>query len=115
MAPALRRPAFAKSAMLSSCQSEPCSVSSNGRSSLRTKQLAKSIGIDKGIVHALSVPVHWGFRFLVAPPRSGELLICAKHLFVAAMMVWGLRWPCGRAVVEVTRRPGDEIRFQSPA
>ena len=27
-----------------------------------------------------------GFRFLVALARCGDLLLCAKHLFVAAMM-----------------------------
>ena len=38
--------------------------------------------------------VHWRFRFLVALPPAQDLLLCAKHLFVAAMVVaivpgWG--------------------------
>src|SRR6516225_7433797 len=31
--------------------------------------------------------VHWRFRFLVALPPASDLLLCAKHLFVAAMVV----------------------------
>ena len=30
--------------------------------------------------------VHWRFRFLVALPPASDLLLCAKHLFVAAMV-----------------------------
>src|ERR1700745_2356527 len=30
--------------------------------------------------------VHWRFRFLVALPLTRDLLLCAKHLFVAAMI-----------------------------
>jgi len=29
---------------------------------------------------------HWRFRFLVALPLVRDLLLCAKHLFVAARM-----------------------------
>jgi hypothetical protein len=32
--------------------------------------------------------VHWRFRFLVALPPLRDLLVCAKHLFVAARTVW---------------------------
>jgi hypothetical protein len=31
--------------------------------------------------------VHWRFRFLVALPPAQDLLLSAKHLFVAAMVV----------------------------
>ena len=31
--------------------------------------------------------VHWRFRFLVALLPASDLLLCAKHLFVAAMVV----------------------------
>jgi hypothetical protein len=34
---------------------------------------------------ALAQPVHWRFRFLVALPTSGDLFICAKDLFIAAI------------------------------
>jgi hypothetical protein len=30
--------------------------------------------------------VHWRFRFLVALPPAPDLLLCAKDLFVAAMV-----------------------------
>jgi hypothetical protein len=30
--------------------------------------------------------VHWWFRFLVALPPERDLLLCAKDLFVAAMI-----------------------------
>jgi hypothetical protein len=33
---------------------------------------------------ALRIPVHWRVRFLVALSPSGDLFLCAKHLFVAA-------------------------------
>jgi AraC-like DNA-binding protein len=39
---------------------------------------------------------HWRFRFLVALPTSGDLLLCAKHLFVAAMVV---NWPTGGSMM----------------
>jgi hypothetical protein len=40
--------------------------------------------------------VHWRFRFLVALPPAPDLLLCAKDLFVAAMVGgnrpgWGLK------------------------
>jgi len=34
----------------------------------------------------LPTPVHWGFRLLVVLPLVYDLLLCAKHLFVAAMI-----------------------------
>jgi hypothetical protein len=32
--------------------------------------------------------VHWHIDFLVALPSAQDLLLCAKHLFVAAMVAW---------------------------
>src|SRR5262245_50554005 len=65
--------------------------SGTARASMRTSGAIGASGMQiVGHIHihrlnALSVPVHWRFRFLVAPPSSGELLICAKDLFVEAM------------------------------
>ena len=36
----------------------------------------------------IAIPVHLRFRFLVAWPRPEDLVLGAKHLFVAAMMAW---------------------------
>ena len=36
---------------------------------------------------ALSIPGHWKFRFLVAFPPVSDLLLFAKHLFVAAFRI----------------------------
>jgi hypothetical protein len=32
--------------------------------------------------------VYWDIDFLVALPSAQDLLLCAKHLFVAAMVAW---------------------------
>jgi len=36
-------------------------------------------------VNALSIPVHWPSCFLVASRAVRDLLLCAKHLFAAAI------------------------------
>jgi len=43
---------------------------------------------DIGHIFFIAIPVHLRFRFLVAWPCPEDLLLCAKHLFVAAMMAW---------------------------
>ena len=37
-------------------------------------------------VIAVSLPGHWNFRFLVALPLMRDLLLSAKHLFIAAKL-----------------------------
>ena len=49
--------------------------------------------------------IHWRSRFLVASPTARDLLLRAKHLFVAARTVWhGLQSSCGEGGARPTRR-----------
>jgi hypothetical protein len=41
-----------------------------------------------GVITRGCPAVHWHIDFLVALPSAQDLLLCAKHLFVAAMVDW---------------------------
>ena len=51
--------------------------------------------------------VHWQIDFLVALPPVQDLLLCAKHLFVAAMVAWVHPGPAGNRQIKYD---GGEVR-----
>jgi hypothetical protein len=46
---------------------------------------------DIGCIFSSQCPSHWRFCFLVGLSRVRDLLLCAKHLFVAANVWHGLK------------------------
>ena len=52
-------------------------------------KLSEGLGAaSAGVITRGCPAVHWHIDFLVALPSAQDLLLCAKHLFVAAMVAW---------------------------
>src|SRR6516162_908638 len=65
------------------------STGPRGRLPARARGCRRAASSSRRRGAALSIPIHWRFRFLVASPPVPDLLLCAKHLFVAAGP-WGV-------------------------
>ena len=55
---------------------------------------------DIGHIFSSQCPSHWRFCFLVVLPCPRDLLLCAKHLFVAAMAPIAAAWGQGFSILK---------------
>ena len=61
-------------------------------------KLSEGLGAaSAGVITRGCPAVHWHIDFLVALPSAQDLLLCAKHLFVAAMVAWVHPGPDGKS------------------
>jgi hypothetical protein len=61
-----------------------------------------------GVITRGCPAVHWHIDFLVALPSAQDLLLCAKHLFVAAMVAWVHPGPAANR--QIRRQRGSPLR-----
>ena len=61
-----------------------------------------------GVITRGCPAVHWHIDFLVALPSAQDLLLCAEHLFVAAMVAWVHPGPAANR--QIRRQRGSPLR-----